>query len=159
MPSIVVINDEGSVLYQNVVEDGQDLVKIIREGRNAPGYALDDCPEVQVNGLIVLVEQPPKPKRLTPALSARQASVLQLLAKAYTPDQIAIKLGLSEATIRLHISALKKKFGTVSRDQMMAMASTLGLCDPFDSTPRHDPILHHGIDKRFAQVKGDVLPE
>jgi|GEM_PF-6263778 len=25
MPSIVVINDEGSVLYQNVVEDVQDV--------------------------------------------------------------------------------------------------------------------------------------
>ncbi len=62
MPSIVVINDEGSVLYQNVVEDVQDLVKIIRDGRNVPGYALDDCPEVQVNGLIVLAGQPPKPK-------------------------------------------------------------------------------------------------
>jgi len=146
MPSIVVINEVGSVLYQNVSDDIQDVVKAIRDGGILPGYS-GGCPEVQVNGLIVLVEQPPKPKRLAPALSARQVSVLQLLAKAYTPDQIAIKLGLSEATIRLHISALKKKFGTVSRDQMMAMAGTLGLCDPFDSTPSIDPILHHGKEK------------
>ena len=83
MSSIVVINEEGSVLYQNVVEDVQDLVKIIRDGRNVPGYALDDCPEVQVNGLIVLAGQPPKPKRKAPALSERQISVLQLLARAY----------------------------------------------------------------------------
>ena len=134
MPSIVVINDEGSVLYQNVVEDVQDLVKIIRDGRNVPGYVLDDCPEVQVNGLIVLAGQPPKPKRKAPALSERQISVLQLLARAYTPEQIALKLGLTEATIRLHIRALKKKFGTDSRDQMMAMAGHLGLCDPFDTS-------------------------
>ena len=146
MPSIVVINEVGSVLYQNVSDDIQDVVKAIRDGGILPGYS-GVCPEVQVNGLIVLVEQPPKPKRLAPALSARQVSVLQLLAKAYTPDQIAIKLGLSEATIRLHISALKKKFGTVSRDQMMAMAGTLGLCDPFDLTSGHDPILHPGKDK------------
>ena len=138
MPSIVVINDEGSVLYQNVVEDVQDLVKIIRDGRNVPGYALDDCPEVQVNGLIVLAGQPPKPIRKVPALSERQISVLQLLARAYTPDQIALKLGLTEATIRLHISALKKKFGTDSRDQMMAMAGQLGLCDPFETSTVHD---------------------
>lgn len=138
MPSIVVINDEGSVLYQNVVEDVQDLVKIIRDGRNVPGYALDDCPEVQVNGLIVLAGQPPKPKRKPPALSERQISVLQLLARAYSPEQIALKLGLTEATIRLHISALKKKFGTDSCDQMMAMAGQLGLCDPFETSPVHD---------------------
>jgi len=30
---------------------------------------------------------------------------------------------------------------------MMAMAGTLGLCDPFDSTPSIDPILHHGKEK------------
>lgn len=143
MPSIVVINEEGKVLYQNVTDNIQEVVKTIRDGGILPGYS-GACPEVQVNGLIVLAEQPPKPQRLAPALSARQMSVLQLLAKAYTTDQIAIKLGLSEATIRLHISALKKKFGTVSRDQMMAMAGTLGLCDPFDVIPGHDPVLHQG---------------
>ena len=142
MLSIVVINEEGNVLYQNVVDDVQDLVKIIRDGRNVPGYALEDCPEVQVNGLIVLAGQPPKPKRKAPALSERQMSVLQLLAKAYTPDQIAIKLGVTEATIRLHISALKKKFGTESRDQMMAMAGHLGLCDPFEISPTLDHQSH-----------------
>ena len=63
MPSIVVFNDEGSVLYQNVVEDVQDMVKIIRDGRNVPGYAVEDCPEVRVNGLIVLAGQSPKPKK------------------------------------------------------------------------------------------------
>jgi len=138
MPSIVVFNDEGSVLYQNVVEDFRYLEKIIRDGRNAPGYALEDYPEVQVNGLIVLAGQPPKPNRNAPALSERQISVLQLLAKAYSPDQIALKLGLTEATIRLHIRALKKKFGTNSRDQMMAMAGQLGLCDPYETSPVHD---------------------
>ena len=103
-----------------------------------PGYALDDCPEVQVNGLIVLAGQLPKPKRKAPALSERQISVLQLLAMAFTPDQIALKLGLTEATIRLHIRALKKKFGTDSRDQMMAMAGHLGLCDPFETSQVYD---------------------
>ena len=138
MPSIVVFNDEGDVLYQNVVEDIKEIARTIRDGGNVPGYALDDYPEVRVNGLIVLAGQSPKPKRKAPALSERQMGVLQLLAKAYTPDQIAIKLGVTEATIRLHISALKKKFGTDSRDQMMAMAGQLGLCDPFETSTVHD---------------------
>ena len=137
MPSIVVINEEGNVLYQNVAEDIQELVKTIRDGGIVPGYSFD-CPEVRVNGLIILAGQPPRPKRTTPVLSERQMSVLQLLAKAYTPDQIALKLGVTEATIRLHISALKKKFGTESRDQMMAMAGHLGLCDPFETSPTLD---------------------
>ena len=138
MPSIVVFNEEGDVLYQNVVEDIKEIARTIRDGGNVPGYAVEDYPEVRVNGLIVLAGQSPKPKRKTPALSERQMGVLQLLAKAYTPDQIAIKLGVTEATIRLHISALKKKFGTDSRDQMMAMAGQLGLCDPFETSTVHD---------------------
>ncbi|MAT45414.1 MAG: hypothetical protein CL609_24060 [Anaerolineaceae bacterium] len=146
MPSIVVIIANGTVLYQNVTDDIQELLKAIRDGGILPGFS-EACPGVQVNGMIILAEQPPKPKRLAPTLSARQVRVLQLLAKAYTTDQIALKLGLSEATIRLHISALKKKFGTISRDQMMAMAGTLGLCDPFDLEPGHDPILHYGKEK------------
>lgn len=141
MPSIVVVNEEGNILYQNVTNNISELVKTIHDGGTLPGYS-GVCPEVKVNGLIILAEQPPKPKRLVPALSARQAIVLQLLAQAYTTDQIAIKLGLSEATIRLHISALKKKFGTVSRDQMMAMAGTLGLCDPFETKPKLRMINH-----------------
>jgi DNA-binding NarL/FixJ family response regulator len=147
MPSIVVINDEGSILYQNVVENVQDLEKIIRDGRNLPGFILDDSPEVQVNGLIVLAGQPPKPKRKAPVLSERQFSVLQLLAGAYTPDQIALKLGLTEATIRLHIRALKKKFDTDSRDQMMAMAGQLGLCDPFDTNIVHEQQEHRALSR------------
>lgn len=145
MPSIVVINEEGNVLYQNVAEDIQDLIKTIRDGGNVPGYSFD-CPKVRVNGLIILAGQPPKPKRTTPVLSERQISVLQLLAKAYTPDQIALKLGVTEATIRLHISALKKKFGTESRDQMMAMAGHLGLCDPFETGPV--------LDHQLRQIPG-----
>lgn len=130
MPSIVVINDEGAVLYQNSVEDLQGLSHAIRDGEALPGI-IGLCPEARISGLIVFAKQPPQPKRTGPALSLRQASVLQLLARAYTPDQIAIKLGVTESTVRLHISALKKKFGTESRDQMMAMAGHLGLCDPF----------------------------
>ncbi|MEA4811895.1 MAG: hypothetical protein VB108_04925 [Anaerolineaceae bacterium] len=45
---------------------------------------------------------------------------------------------MTEATIRLHIRALKKKFGTDSRDQMMAMAGQLELCDPFETSTVHD---------------------
>jgi len=132
MPSVVFINEEGTVLYQNVTENIKELEKTIRDGGILPGFS-GACPEVQINGMIVFAEQLPKPKRLAPTLSERQVRVLQLLANAYPPDQIALKLGLSIPTIRLHISALKKKFGTESRDQMMAMAGTLGLCDPFDS--------------------------
>lgn len=130
MPSIVIINDLGDVLYQNIFEDSRDLAKMIHEKRLIPDY-LAGFPKVQINGLIVIAGQPPKLKKVAPKLSERQISVLQLLAKAFSPEQIALRLGISEATVRLHMKILKKKFGTDSRDQMMAMAGQLGLCDPF----------------------------
>jgi DNA-binding NarL/FixJ family response regulator len=132
MPSIVVLNDAGNVLFQNIEQSIEDLVKAIQDGDVLPGF-LATTPEVRINGLIILAQQSPTPNRRAPALTQKQVLVLQLLARAMTPEQVALKLGLSEATIRMHISALKKKFKTDSRDQMMAMAGSLGLCDPFES--------------------------
>lgn len=134
MPSIVVINGEGTVLYQNVVENVQGLMKTLIPDGALPGYS-GSAPPIRVNGLIVFAEQPPISKGTQPNLSLKQTLVLQHLAKARTPGQIAIKLGVSEATVRMHIRALKNKFGTDSRDQMMAMAGSLGLCNPFDEKP------------------------
>jgi DNA-binding NarL/FixJ family response regulator len=132
MTSIVVLNDDGNVLFQNIQHSAEELVKVIRDGGVLPGF-LETTPEVRINGFIVLAQQPQTPKRRSPALTQKQVLVLQLLARAMTPEQVALKLGLSEATIRMHISALKKKFKTDSRDQLMAMAGSLGLCDPFES--------------------------
>jgi DNA-binding CsgD family transcriptional regulator len=136
MLSIVVFNDEGNVLYQNIVSDVQDLVKTIHEGGVLPGYS-ESTPAVRVNGLIILAEQALASKRAALKLTAKQCMVLQCLASSLTPEQTAIRMGISEPTVRLHIRLLKKKFNTESRDQLMAMAGSLGLCDPFQiETPK-----------------------
>lgn len=130
MPSIVVYSDEGNVLYQNIVGDVQELVKTIHDGGVMPGYS-ESTPLVRINGMIILAEQIQIPKRTTPMLTAKQCVVLQCLACSLTPEQTAIKMGVTLPTIRMHINALKKKFHADSRDQMMAKAGCLGLCDPF----------------------------
>lgn len=130
MPSIVVYSDEGNVLYQNIVGDVQELVKTIHDGGVMPGYS-EPTPPVRINGMIILAEQIQTPKRTTPMLTAKQCVVLQCLACSLTPEQTAIKMGVTLPTIRMHINALKKKFHADSRDQMMAKAGCLGLCDPF----------------------------
>lgn len=130
MPSIVVINDDGNILFQNIVDNVEGLMNAIREDGAIPGFN-SRPPEVRINGFVVLVEQSTPPRKELPPLSLKQMQVLHLLANALTPEQTALKLGISESTVRMHISALKKKFKTESRDQMMAMAGSLGLCDPF----------------------------
>ena len=133
MPSIVVLNDDGNILFQNIVDNVEGLMNTIRDDREIPGFN-SRPPEVRINGFVVLVEQSALPKKELPPLSLKQMQVLHLLANASTPEQTALKLGISESTVRMHISALKKKFKTESRDQMMAMAGSLGLCDPFGNT-------------------------
>jgi DNA-binding CsgD family transcriptional regulator len=133
MPSIVVYSDEGNVLYQNIVNDVQELVKTIHDGGGMLGYS-EQTPPVQINGMIILAEQIQGPKRNTPMLTAKQCVVLQCLASSLTPEQTAIKMGVTLPTIRMHISALKHKFNADSRDQLMARAGYLGLCDPYQKT-------------------------
>ncbi|MBA4376954.1 MAG: hypothetical protein C0401_12395, partial [Anaerolinea sp.] len=102
MPSIVVYSDEGNLLYQNISSDVQELVKTIRDGCASPGYS-KSIPPVQINGLIILAEQVPTPKPVAPKLTAKQCMVLQCLASSLTPEQTAIKMGIAETTIRMHI--------------------------------------------------------
>ena len=134
MPSIVVYNDDGNILYQNIVSDIQELVKAIHDGETLPGYS-ESTPTVRINGMIILAEHIPTTKPPGPKLTTKQCIVLQGLACSFTPGQIAIKMGISEPTIRMHISALKKKFNAESRDQLMARAGYLGLCDPYQNMP------------------------
>lgn len=108
MPSIVVYNDEGDVLFQNIINDVQELVKTIHNGGVLTGYSESTLP-VRINGLIILAEQAATQKRIAPKLTEKQCMVLQCLANSLTPAQAAIKMGISENTIRLHLKTLKKK--------------------------------------------------
>lgn len=138
MPSIVIYNDEGNILFQNIVDDVQELVKTIHDGGVLPGYS-ESTPPIQINGMIILAEQVLPPKRVAPKLTEKQCMVLQCLANSLSPDQTAIKMGISEPTIRMHLSVLKKKFKTESRDQLMAMAGYLGVCDPYENEREEKP--------------------
>jgi DNA-binding CsgD family transcriptional regulator len=130
MPFIVLYNDEGKVIYQNNKIDAQDFVKTIRDSGVMPVYSESTKPS-EIKGLILLTEHVLTSKPIAPHLSKRQYVILQYLASSLTPQQIAFKLGISKPTIHMHISMLKKKFNAESRDQLMAMAGYLEICDPF----------------------------
>ena len=130
MPSIVVFNDEGNVVYQNTVDDVHKLMKTIRDGGDLPGFSESPTP-VRVNGLIILAEQSRACKLPIPKLTQKECQVLQWLSLAKTPRQIAIQMVLSEESIRQYLKILKRKFNTDSRDQLMAMAAYLGICNPY----------------------------
>jgi DNA-binding CsgD family transcriptional regulator len=63
-------------------------------------------------------------------LSLRQREVLQLLAEGLTTKEIAIKLGLHQRTIAVHIAELKERLGTQTRAQTVGRGAVMGLCEP-----------------------------
>lgn len=60
-------------------------------------------------------------------LTVRQTEVLSLVAEGMSNKQIAYKMGVSEATVKLHINALLRAVGATNRTQAVIVAQKMGL--------------------------------
>lgn len=60
-------------------------------------------------------------------LTAREKEVLQLMAQGLANKQIALALGISEHTVKFHLSALYAKLGISSRTEAVRRGIELGL--------------------------------
>lgn len=60
-------------------------------------------------------------------LTNRQEQVLELLAKGMSNKQIAYEIGVSEATVKLHINALLRSIGATNRTQAVIIAQKMGI--------------------------------
>ena len=60
-------------------------------------------------------------------LTARQMQVLKLIAQGLSNKQIAYEMGVSEATVKLHINALLRAIGVTNRTQAVITAQKMGL--------------------------------
>jgi DNA-binding NarL/FixJ family response regulator len=60
-------------------------------------------------------------------LTARENEVLQLLAQGLPNKQIALELGISEHTVKFHISAIYAKLSVTNRTEAVRRALRLGL--------------------------------
>ena len=65
-------------------------------------------------------------------LSQRQVEVLKLIAKGQSNKQIAYELGLTEGTIKLHVTAILKLLNVYNRTGAVVAATHLGLLDKND---------------------------
>lgn len=66
------------------------------------------------------------PRRST-SLSARERSVLRLVADGLSSKQIARRLSITERTVKFHISSIMNKLGADNRAQAVAKAAERGL--------------------------------
>jgi DNA-binding CsgD family transcriptional regulator len=64
-----------------------------------------------------------------PALTARQASVLRLLAQGRTVRAIGSRLGISQSTVDKHVRDLYRRLGTQDRASTVRTAEVCGLLD------------------------------
>jgi DNA-binding NarL/FixJ family response regulator len=64
---------------------------------------------------------------LSEALSGREEDVLRWLAKGLTNKEIAVRLNLSEGTVKNYVTTIFQKFGVKDRTQAAIKAKELGL--------------------------------
>ncbi|WP_139650803.1 helix-turn-helix domain-containing protein [Raoultibacter phocaeensis] len=145
MLSILVYSSDGDFIHRCDVEDMQELLRVFRTELQ-PRYS-DGTFDVSISGEILLVEPVKGPPSVAPSLTERQRQILQLMARSFAPKQIASELDISEATVRMHINALKKRFNADSRDQLMAIVGALELCDPFDKKGAKRTAVHPCTDR------------
>ncbi len=72
-------------------------------------------------------EQPGETKSRNKTLTPRQTEVLSFVAEGMSNKQIAYEMGVSEATVKLHINALLRAVGATNRTQAVIIAQKTGL--------------------------------
>jgi DNA-binding NarL/FixJ family response regulator len=87
---------------------------------------------VRADELSSLFHQLRRPTPSSTVLSEREMTVLQLLAKVMSVEEIAEQLFISPNTVRNHISAILTKTGTHSRLEAVALAIRHGVIKPAD---------------------------
>ncbi len=64
------------------------------------------------------------PKAERRALTARQREVLQLLMAGHTNKEIAAKLGIAPATVKLHVAAVLKAVDVKTREDLIGLSAS-----------------------------------
>jgi DNA-binding NarL/FixJ family response regulator len=99
---------------------GQELVRAIRQVHAGDSYL---SPAIGAT----LARQVASPRRTGGLLSPRELAVLRLVAAGQSNQQIAESLGITERTIKFHVTAIFNKLGADNRAQAVALAAKRGL--------------------------------
>ena len=103
--------------------DRQELfnaIRIIREG----GSLLQP---VIASKLLQKISNPPQTAPSIEPLTPREQEVLALLAQGLQNKEIALKLVISERTVKYHVSSIMGKLGATNRTEAVAIAANQGL--------------------------------
>jgi DNA-binding NarL/FixJ family response regulator len=95
-------------------------VNAVHEGLLAAAPAL-------IQPLLGPVTQFAEQDELVEELTDREGEILQLLALGLANKQIAVRLGISEHTVKFHVSAIYSKLGVTNRTEAVSHGARLGL--------------------------------
>jgi len=99
---------------------GQELVRAIRQVHAGDSYL---SPAIGAT----LARQVANPRRGSGLLTTRELAVLRLVAAGQSNQQIAVSLGITERTVKFHVTAIFNKLGADNRAQAVALAGRRGL--------------------------------
>jgi DNA-binding NarL/FixJ family response regulator len=130
------------ILVLTTFDDDADVLPAIDQG--ATGYLLKDTPRADLRRAVlaaargetvlspsvtgVLTQRSREPERRT--LSRRELEVLGLVARGATNREVAVKLFITEATVKTHLLHLFGKLGVKDRAAAVAAAYDTGLLKP-----------------------------
>ena len=102
--------------------EAQELCRTIKAAVNGPFLLSPEAIQL----LVTNTATPPPPVAKTESLTGREASVLRLLAAGKANKEIARDLGVSEGTVKTHVSIILAKLGLQSRTQAAIYANQVG---------------------------------
>jgi DNA-binding NarL/FixJ family response regulator len=82
---------------------------------------------VAASAVLRRVRGEPTPAHSVPPLTPRERAVLEHLARGLGNKQIAAALGISERTVKFHVSAVFAKLGASNRTEAVTRAAQAGL--------------------------------
>ncbi len=140
IPRLAAAVPDARVIVLTAYDTDERVLGAIRAG--ARGYLLKGAPADEIARAIRAVHaggsylearvaakvlsQVRSPRRAA-GLSARERTVLRLVADGLPTKQIARQLGITERTVKFHVSSIMNKLGAGTRAQAVAEAARLGL--------------------------------
>lgn len=119
---------------RRVADGDEPIVETIAARPEVAHRVVEAFQELAVHGL------PPDPADVSP-LTAREQEVLAHIARGLTNKEIAGDLGISQQTVKNHLSNAIRKLGARGRTQAVLFATRLGVLsledDPRSEVPSH----------------------
>jgi DNA-binding NarL/FixJ family response regulator len=107
----------------------------LRAQANGSLAIVDEAPSVSAarehaaaaDAFLIAVDAGQAVEQLVEPLTPRETDVLQLLAQGLSNKGIALRLGISDQTVKVHVAAISGKLGAANRTEAVRLAIRLGL--------------------------------